>query len=133
MPWTCPTSSLSLDSKFMFLLNTIQRIYLWIGNEVGTELITKLSGIDLKKENPIQQNPGIAIEPCQDNPLSKRVCAVLNEMRRLGASHKSVSIVFQGSVEEMAFLSMLVEDRLNSIYGYHDFMHYLHRQIGIKS
>jgi hypothetical protein len=72
----------------------------------------------------------LPLEPPKDNPVSQRVCKVIDTLRAQHAtSFAPAFAVRQGTPLEAHVMPLFVEDRSQGQFGFGDFLQQLHRMV----
>ncbi|KAJ6996198.1 protein transport protein Sec24-like, partial [Populus alba x Populus x berolinensis] len=127
---SCIPSALALSSEYVsedgiYLLENGQDGLIYIGNSVTSDTLQKLFGISSVAEIPTQ----FVLEQ-YDNPLSKKLNNVVNEIRRQRCSFLRLKLCKKGDSSGMSFFSYLVEDKVPAGgLSYVEFLVHIHRQI----
>ncbi|KAJ6353928.1 hypothetical protein OIU76_002867 [Salix suchowensis] len=106
IPPALPLSSEYLSEDGIYLLENGQDGSIYIGNSVNSDILQKLFGISSVSEIPTQ----FVLEQ-YDNPLSKKLNDVVNEIRRQRCSFLRLKLCKKGDPSGMSFFSYLVEDK----------------------
>ncbi|KAL3680392.1 hypothetical protein R1sor_023348 [Riccia sorocarpa] len=125
LPPVVPLSSENLDPDGVFLLETGEDAFLYVGKQASVELLEQLFGVHSVDEVV----PGQFILQEYDNPASKRLNAIVNEIRRQRCSYLRLRLLRRGDPLEFLFFSYLVEDKSSSGLSYVEFLVYVHKQI----
>ncbi|KAJ6305730.1 hypothetical protein OIU78_021133 [Salix suchowensis] len=128
IPPALPLSSEYLSEDGIYLLENGQDGSIYIGNSVNSDILQKLFGISSVSEIPTQ----FVLEQ-YDNPLSKKLNDVVNEIRRQRCSFLRLKLCKKGDPSGMSFFSYLVEDKVPAGgLSYVEFLVHIHRQIQIR-
>ncbi|KAI5587512.1 hypothetical protein BDE02_05G037700 [Populus trichocarpa] len=125
--------ALALSSEYVsedgiYLLENGQDGLIYIGNSVNSDTLQKLFGLSSVAEIPTQ----FVLEQ-YDNPLSKKLNNVVNEIRRQRCSFLRLKLCKKGDPSGMSFFSYLVEDKVPvGGLSYVEFLVHIHRQIQVK-
>ncbi|XP_011032475.1 PREDICTED: protein transport protein Sec24-like At4g32640 isoform X1 [Populus euphratica] len=128
--------ALALSSEYVsedgiYLLENGQDGLIYIGNSVNSETLQKLFGISSVAEIPTQYSQFVLEQ--YDNPLSKKLNNVVNEIRRQRCSFLRLKLCKKGDPSGMSFFSYLVEDKVPvGGLSYVEFLVHIHRQIQVK-
>ncbi|XP_061970811.1 protein transport protein SEC24 C-like isoform X2 [Populus nigra] len=121
-------SSEYVSEDGIYLLENGQDGLIYIGNSVNSDTLQKLFGISSVAEIPTQ----FVLEQ-YDNPLSKKLNNVVNEIRRQRCSFLRLKLCKKGDPSGMSFFSYLVEDKVPvGGLSYVEFLVHIHRQIQVK-
>uniref|UniRef100_A0A8C7ZND8 SEC24 homolog D, COPII coat complex component n=1 Tax=Oryzias sinensis TaxID=183150 RepID=A0A8C7ZND8_9TELE len=108
-----------LTDSGLFLLENGHSMFLWIGQAASPDLIQGIFNL-----------PSLSTLPDVDNPLSKKVRAIIRDLQNKRPNSMKLQIVRQKDKPEMLFRQLLVEDKgLHGGASYVDFLCYVHREI----
>uniref|UniRef100_A0A8C8E0D9 SEC24 homolog D, COPII coat complex component n=1 Tax=Oryzias sinensis TaxID=183150 RepID=A0A8C8E0D9_9TELE len=108
-----------LTDSGLFLLENGHSMFLWIGQAASPDLIQDLPAFVFQ-----------STLPDVDNPLSKKVRAIIRDLQNKRPNSMKLQIVRQKDKPEMLFRQLLVEDKgLHGGASYVDFLCYVHREI----
>uniref|UniRef100_A0A6M2F1N0 Uncharacterized protein n=1 Tax=Populus davidiana TaxID=266767 RepID=A0A6M2F1N0_9ROSI len=128
IPPALPLSSEYVNDNGVYLLENGQDVSIYIGNSVNPDILQKLFGISSVAEIPTQY-----VLEQYDNPLSKKLNDVVNEIRRQRCSFLRLKLCKKGDPSGMSFFSYLVEDKVPAgTLSYVEFLVQVHRQIQVK-
>ncbi|XP_038725298.1 protein transport protein Sec24-like At4g32640 [Tripterygium wilfordii] len=127
IPPAIPLSSEHVSDEGIYLLENGDDGLIYIGNSVHSDILTQLFGFSSIDEIPTQ-----FVLQQYDNPLSKKLNDVVNEIRRQRCSYLRLKLCKKGDPSGMLFLSYLVEDKNSSLPSYVEFLVHIHRQIQLK-
>ena len=120
----------SMEPDGMFLLENGYDAYLFVGAAVAPQACAALLGAASPDAVDGTQFSG---PPALDNPLSKAVAGLLEEVRRQRRSFMHLRLVWRGHPQEAGFMATLIEDRSPSTgMSYVEYLCFLHRQIQNK-
>ncbi|KAI9394068.1 hypothetical protein POPTR_005G049100v4 [Populus trichocarpa] len=128
--------ALALSSEYVsedgiYLLENGQDGLIYIGNSVNSDTLQKLFGLSSVAEIPTQYSQFVLEQ--YDNPLSKKLNNVVNEIRRQRCSFLRLKLCKKGDPSGMSFFSYLVEDKVPvGGLSYVEFLVHIHRQIQVK-
>ncbi|CAM6106579.1 unnamed protein product [Calypogeia fissa] len=128
LPPVVPLSSENLDQDGIFLLETGEDAYLYVGKQAGVEFVQQLFGVNSVDEVVSDQ----FVLPVYDNEPSKRLNEIINEIRQQRSSYLRLRLLRRGDPLEFLFFSFLVEDKSSSGLSYVEFLVHVHRQIQNK-
>ncbi|GJP53569.1 hypothetical protein CLOM_g12724 [Closterium sp. NIES-68] len=128
LPTALPLSSEKLEPDGVFLVENGEDAVVWVGKEVGSGLLFDIFG--LRSVDEIAPGPFLLQE--FDNPASRKLNAIVNEIRRQRCSYLRLRLLKRGDPSENLFFQTLVEDRSPSGMSYVEFLVYVHRQIQNK-
>ncbi|XWS64658.1 hypothetical protein CRYUN_Cryun05aG0021900 [Craigia yunnanensis] len=128
IPPILPLSSEYLSEDGIYLLENGVDGLIYIGSLVGSDILRQLFGISSVDETPTQ----FVVEQ-YDNPLSKKLNRVVNEIRRQWCSYLRWTLCKKGDPSGMLFFSYLIEDSIpKGGQSYSEFLVHLHRNIQSK-
>ncbi|XP_052206582.1 protein transport protein Sec24-like At4g32640 [Diospyros lotus] len=127
IPPVIPLSSEHVSDDGIYLLENGEDCLIYIGNSVDPDIIQQLFGISSVDDIPTQ----FVLQP-YDNPLSKKLNDVVNEIRRQRCSYLRLKLCKKGDSSGMLFFSYMVEDKTPSGLSYVEFLVHIHRQIQSK-
>ncbi|KAK4765115.1 hypothetical protein SAY86_026205 [Trapa natans] len=117
VPTSIPLSSEHLSDGGIYLLENGDDALIYVGALVDSGILLQLFGASTFV---LQQ---------YDNPLSKKLNEVVNEIRRQRCSYLRLRICKKGDPSGMLFFSQLVEDKNHGSMSYVEFLVHIHRQI----
>ncbi|KAK4761134.1 hypothetical protein SAY87_006027 [Trapa incisa] len=124
VPSSIPLSSEHLSDGGIYLLENGDDALIYVGAAVDSGILLQLFGASTVEEIPSQ-----FVLQQYDNPLSKKLNEVVNEIRRQRCSYLRLRICKKGSPSGMLFFSQLVEDKNQGCMSYVEFLVHIHRQI----
>ncbi|XP_015887569.3 protein transport protein SEC24 C [Ziziphus jujuba] len=127
IPPVIPLSSEHVNERGIYLLENGEDCLIYIGNSVDSDVLRKLFGIASVDEVPSQ-----FVLQQYDNPLSKKLNDVVNEIRRQRCSYLRLKLCKKGDPSGMLFFSYMVEDQNPGGPSYVEFLVHIHRQIQVK-
>ncbi|KAL5768300.1 hypothetical protein ACOSQ2_015083 [Xanthoceras sorbifolium] len=128
IPSFLPLSSEHVSDEGIYLLENGEDALIYIGNSVDPNILHQLFGISTVDEIPTQ-----FVLQQYDNPLSKNLSDVINEIRRQRCSYLRLKLCKKGDASGMLFFSYLVEDKIpTGGQSYVEFLINIHRQIQVK-
>ncbi|WOG83090.1 hypothetical protein DCAR_0102264 [Daucus carota subsp. sativus] len=127
LPPAIPLSSEHVTDDGIYLLETGEDCLIYIGNSVDHDVLRQILGISSVEEIPTQ-----FVLQQHDNPLSKKLNEVINEIRRQRCSYLRLKLCKKGEPSGMQFFSYMVEDKAPSGLSYVEFLVHIHRQIQAK-
>ncbi|CAK9164373.1 unnamed protein product, partial [Ilex paraguariensis] len=127
IPPAIPPSSEHVNDDGIYLLENGMDCLIYIGNSVDPEIMRQLLGISSFDEIPTQ-----FVLQQYDNPLSKKLNDVINEIRRQRCSYLRLKLCKKGDSSGLLFLSYMIEDKTPSGLSYVEFLVHIHRQIQTK-
>ncbi|GBG78109.1 hypothetical protein CBR_g26046 [Chara braunii] len=128
LPSPVHLSSEKLEHEGIFLLENGEDAYLWVGKGASPDRLYHLFGVQSVDEI----SPGHFVLKEYDNEHSKRLHAMLNQIRRQRCSYLRLRVVRHGDPLEHLFYSYLVEDKMQGSMSYVEFLCHVHRQIQSK-
>ncbi|KAF7809382.1 protein transport protein Sec24-like [Senna tora] len=123
IPSFLPLSSEHISNEGIYLLENGHDCLIYIGDSVGSDILQRLFGVATVDEIPTLQF---------DNPLSKKLNEVVNEIRRQRCSYLRLKLCKKGDPSGIAFFSYMVEDKSAGGFSYVEFLIHVHRQIQHK-
>ncbi|KAK4486180.1 hypothetical protein RD792_008849 [Penstemon davidsonii] len=123
LPTAIPLNSEHITDEGIYLLENGIDCLIYVGNSVQPNILKQLFGISSVEEISNQQ---------YDNSLSKRLNAIVNEIRRQRCSYLRLSLCRKGDSSGMMFFSYMIEDKTPSGLSYVEYLIHIHRQIQTK-
>ncbi|CAA2975078.1 transport Sec24-like At4g32640 [Olea europaea subsp. europaea] len=127
IPPPIPLSSEDISDEGIYLLENGEDCLIYVGNSVSLDILQRLFGI-----SSIEEIPNQYVLQQYDNPLSKKLNDVVNEIRRQRCSYLRLKLCRKGDPSGMMFFSYMVEDKTPSGLSYVEFLVHIHRQIQNK-
>lgn len=127
IPPSIPLSSEHLSEEGIYLLENGEDALVYVGNSVDPDVLRSLFGVSSVDEIPTQ-----FVLQQYDNPLSKKLNEVVNEIRRQRCSYLRFKLCKKGDSLGMLFFSYMVEDKTPTGLSYVEFLVHIHRQIQSK-
>ncbi|XP_073317359.1 protein transport protein SEC24 C-like isoform X2 [Primulina huaijiensis] len=127
IPTPIPLSSENVTVEGVYLLENGEECLIYAGDSVQPNVLQKLFGISAVAEISNQ-----FVMQQQDNPLSKKVNAIINEIRGQRCSYLRLRLCRKGDPSGVAFFSYMVEDKIGSMPSYVEYLIHIHRQIQNK-
>ncbi|XP_059643687.1 protein transport protein SEC24 C-like [Cornus florida] len=127
IPLTIPLSCEHVTDNGIYLLENGEDCLIYIGNSADPDTMRQLFGISSVHDIPTQ-----FVLQQYDNPLSKKLNDVVNEIRRQRCSYLRLKLCKKGDPSGMAFFSYMVEDKTQNGASYVEFLVHIHRQIQSK-
>ncbi|XP_075653897.1 protein transport protein SEC24 C-like [Castanea sativa] len=127
VPPVIPLSSEHVSDEGIYLLENGEDCLIYIGNLVDSNILQQLFNISPSDEIPTQ-----FVLQQYDNPLSKKLNDLVNEIRRQRCSYLSMKLCKKGDPSGALFFSYLVEDKSPSGPSYVEFLVHVHREIQVK-
>ncbi|KAM7475291.1 hypothetical protein LguiB_022534 [Lonicera macranthoides] len=122
-----PLSSEHVSEDGIYLLENGEDCLIYVGNSVDPNIMQQLLGISSLDNIPTQ-----FVLQQYDNPLSKKLNDVINEIRRQRCSYLRLKLCKKGDSSGALFFSYMVEDKTPSGLSYVEFLVHIHRQIQSK-
>ncbi|TNY17113.1 Sec23/Sec24 trunk domain-containing protein [Rhodotorula diobovata] len=133
LPHPLPLTSERLERHGLFLIEDGQNIFLWVGRDAVNQLI--LDVFDLPSYADLRSGKGTL--PILDNPFSQRVNAIIGKVReqRRGPYYPHLYIVKEDGEPALRqwALSCLIEDRMETLPSYQQFLGKLKDSVNDKS
>ncbi|KZV15101.1 protein transport protein Sec24-like [Dorcoceras hygrometricum] len=127
IPTSIPLSSQNVVDEGVYLLENGIECLIYAGESVQPNILQKLFSIssvaEISNQFVLQQ---------LDNPLSKKLNAIVNEIRRQRCSYLRLRFCRNGDPSGAAFFSYLVEDKIGNTPTYVEYLIHIHRQIQNK-
>ncbi|CAI8605195.1 unnamed protein product [Vicia faba] len=127
VPSFLPLSSEHISDDGIYLLENGHDCLIYAGESVNPDIVRKLFGVSTVDEIPthfvLQQF---------DNPLSKKLNEVVNEIRRQRFCYLRLKLCRKGDPSGMLFFSYMIEDKSAGGFSYVEFLIHVHRQIQNK-
>ncbi|KAI3775586.1 hypothetical protein L1987_50165 [Smallanthus sonchifolius] len=127
IPPHIPLSSEHVSDDGIYLLENGEDCLIYVGNSVDPDITLKLFGLSSVGEIPSQ-----FVLQQYDNPLSKKLNEVVNEIRSQRCNYLRLKLCKKGEPSGMTFFSYMVEDKSSNGLSYVEFLVYVHRQIQSK-
>ncbi|XP_042483805.1 protein transport protein Sec24-like At4g32640 [Macadamia integrifolia] len=127
IPPSKPLFSENITDDGIFLLENGEDCYIYVGNSVNSEILQQIFG-----NSSVDEIPAQFVLQQYDNPLSKKVNEVVNEIRRQRCSYLRIRLCKKPDPSGMLFFSYMVEDKSPSGLSYVEFLVHIHRQIQTK-
>ncbi|XVF31201.1 hypothetical protein REPUB_Repub16aG0125100 [Reevesia pubescens] len=128
IPPILPLSGEYVSEEGIYLLENGLDGLIYIGSLVGSDILQQLFGISSVDETPTQ-----FVLQQFDNPLSKKLNHVVNEIRHQWCSYLRWTLCKKGDPSGMLFFSYLIEDSTpKGGKSYSEFLGYLQRSIQSK-
>lgn len=127
IPPAIPLCSEHVSDDGIYLLENGEDCLVYIGNSVDPDIMGKLFGISSVDEIPSQ-----FVLQQYDNPLSKKLNEIVNEIRSQRCNYLRLRLCKKGDPSGMLFFSYMVEDKSPHGLSYVEFLVHVHRQIQSK-
>ncbi|OWM84267.1 hypothetical protein CDL15_Pgr011652 [Punica granatum] len=124
VPSSIPLSSEHISDGGIYLLENGDDALIYVGGSVDSGILQQLFGASTVEEIPSQ-----FVLQQYDNPVSKKLNEVVNEIRRQRCSYLRLRLCKKGDPSGMLFFSQLVEDKNHGSMSYVEFLVHIHRQI----
>jgi len=129
-----PTNK-SFSSKFVLLIDTVEKLFLWFGSEVDSSIIDEL--LSLEENSPEVFNLLIPLSK-KETDLSERLFTILSSRQLQRMLSPDIFIIRQGSSMETHLVPYLIEDVNNpprepKDMDYTEFLRHIHNMITIKN
>ncbi|KAE9611541.1 putative von Willebrand factor, type A, Zinc finger, Sec23/Sec24-type, sec23/Sec24, trunk [Lupinus albus] len=127
IPSFLPLSSENISDDGVYLLENGHDCLIYIGDSVNPDIVRRLFGVAT-----VEEIPTLFVLQQYDNPLSKKLNEVVNEIRRQRCSYLRFKLCKKGDPSGMLFFSYMVEDKSAGGFSYVEFLIHAHRQIQNK-
>ncbi|XP_020211286.1 protein transport protein Sec24-like At4g32640 [Cajanus cajan] len=127
IPAFLPLSSEHISDDGVYLLENGHDCLIYVGDSVSPDIVRKLFGVAT-----IDEVPTLFVLQQHDNPLSKKLNEVVNEIRRQRCSYLRLKLCRKGDPSGMLFFSYMIEDKSAGGFSYVEFLIHVHRQIQNK-
>ncbi|XP_059288495.1 protein transport protein SEC24 B-like isoform X1 [Lycium ferocissimum] len=127
IPPPIPLSSEHISDNGIYLLENGEDCLIYVGNSADPNVIRQLLGISSVEEIPAQ-----FVLQQYDNPLSKKLNDIINDIRRQRCNYLRLKLCKKGDSSGMLFLSHMVEDKTQNGLSYVEFLVHIHRHIQNK-
>ncbi|CAN4098171.1 unnamed protein product [Withania somnifera] len=127
IPPSIPLSSEHINDNGVYLLENGEDCLIYVGNSADPNVIHQLLGIASVEEIPAQ-----FVLQQYDNPLSKKLNDIINDIRRQRCNYLRLKLCKKGDSSGMLFLSHMVEDKTQNGLSYVEFLVHIHRHIQNK-
>ncbi|BFZ03064.1 hypothetical protein BsWGS_06104 [Bradybaena similaris] len=115
-----------LEDSGIYLLENGLTMFLWVGHNVNPELVQQIFGVPSAAQIDIDKVQLLQL----DNPVSRRLCELIEKIREQRSRYLKVTIVRQRDKLQSWFEHFLVEDKsLNGGSSYVDFLCHIHKEI----
>ncbi|XP_019239290.1 PREDICTED: protein transport protein Sec24-like At4g32640 [Nicotiana attenuata] len=109
IPPSIPLSSEQISDNGIYLLENGEDCLIYVGNSADPSAICQLLGISSVEEIPAQ-----FVLQQYDNPLSKKLNDIINDIRRQRCNYLRLKLCKKGDPSGMLFFSHMVEDKTQS-------------------
>lgn len=127
IPASIRASYARLKEHGVYLLETGQDMFMWIGRAVAAPWVQQVIGAAAFQSIDV----AMATLPVLGNPLSTRVREVIAAMRAERNPFMKLHIIKQKDPAENIFLRHMVEDKFNDLMSYVDFLCHVHREVQV--
>ncbi|KAK7280562.1 hypothetical protein RJT34_25626 [Clitoria ternatea] len=127
IPPFLPLSSEHINDHGVYLLENGHDCLIYVGDSVNPDIVRKLFGVAT-----VDEIPTLFVLQQFDNPLSKKLNEVVNEIRRQRCSYLRLKLCKKGDPSGMLFFSYMIEDKSAGGFSYVEFLIHVHRQIQNK-
>ncbi|XP_047940906.1 protein transport protein Sec24-like At4g32640 isoform X2 [Salvia hispanica] len=127
IPVPIPLSSEHIATEGIYLLENGVDCLIYLGDNVQPNILQQMFGISSLEDIPNQ-----FILQQYDNPLSKKLNDIVNEIRRQRCSYLRLRLCKKGDPSGMTFFSYLIEDKTANGLSYVEYLIHIHRQIQSK-
>ncbi|KAL5194661.1 Protein transport protein Sec24-like [Glycine soja] len=127
IPPFLPLSSEHISDDGIYLLENGHDCLIYVGDSVNPDIVQKLFGVAT-----VDKVPTLFVLQQYDNPLSKKLNEVVNEIRRQRCSYFRFKLCRKGDPSGMLFFSYMIEDKSAGGFSYVEFLIHVHRQIQNK-
>ncbi|KAK4717325.1 hypothetical protein R3W88_015663 [Solanum pinnatisectum] len=122
IPHPIPLSSEYINDNGIYLLENGEDCLIYVGNSVVPSVMHQLLGI-----SSVEQVPAQFVLQQHDNPLSKKLNDIINEIRRQRCNYLRLKLCKKGDSSGMLFFSNMVEDKTSIGLSYVEFLVHIHR------
>ncbi|XP_076918795.1 protein transport protein SEC24 C-like [Bidens hawaiensis] len=127
IPTVMPLSSEQVNDNGIYLLENGEDCLIYIGGTADPDTMRQLFGI-----SSIDVVPSRFVLQQYDNPLSKKLNEVINEIRSQRCNYLRLKLCRKGDPSGALFFSYMVEDKSPGGLSYVEFLVHVHRQIQSK-
>ncbi|CAH9127236.1 unnamed protein product [Cuscuta epithymum] len=127
IPPSIPLSSEHLSDSGIYALENGEDCLIYVGSSADPDIMRQLLGISSVEEIPAQ-----FVLQQYENPLSKKLNEIINEIRRQRCNYLRLKLCKKGDSSGMLFFSYMVEDKTPAGLSYIEFLIHIHRQIQSK-
>ncbi|KAL4571843.1 hypothetical protein LXL04_018608 [Taraxacum kok-saghyz] len=127
IPVAIPLSSEQVSESGIYLLENGEDCLVYVGSSVDPDITRQLFGISSVDEIPTQ-----FVLQQYENPLSKKLNEVINEIRSQRCNYLRLKLCKKGDPSGALFFSYMVEDKSPNGLSYVEFLVHVHRQIQSK-
>ncbi|TMX00005.1 hypothetical protein EJD97_001551 [Solanum chilense] len=126
IPPPIPLSSEYINDNGIYLLENGEDCLIYVGNSADPGVMYQLLGI-----SSVEQVPAQFVLQQHDNPFSKKLNDIINEIRRQRCNYLSLKLCKKGD-SGMLFFSNMVEDKTSIGLSYVEFLVHIHRHVQSK-
>ncbi|CAL8469171.1 g8712 [Coccomyxa elongata] len=130
-PAPAPLTMEAVNSSGAYLLDVGRIFVLWLGANIGPTFMSQVFEVDAARSQP--DGFSLQVEPPRATDLSRRICALLADLRAGRANHASCFVVRQGTQPEAHVQPWFVEDRTQISQSYQEFAGALQKAVMAKS
>ncbi|XP_060212473.1 protein transport protein SEC24 C-like isoform X2 [Lycium barbarum] len=127
IPPPIPLSSEQISDNGIYLLENGEDCLIYVGNSADPGVMHQLLGI-----SSVQEVPAQFVLQQHDNPLSKKLNDIINDIRRQRCNYLRLKLCKKGDSSGMLFFSNMVEDKTSIGLPYVEFLVHIHRHIQSK-
>ncbi|KAL3338292.1 hypothetical protein AABB24_030437 [Solanum stoloniferum] len=127
IPHPIPLSSEYINDNGIYLLENGEDCLIYVGNSADPSVMHQLFGISSVERVPTQ-----FVLQQHDNPLSKKLNDIINEIRRQRCNYLRLKLCKKGDSSGMLFFSNMVEDKTSIGLSYVEFLVHIHRHVQSK-
>ncbi|XP_004497168.1 protein transport protein SEC24 C-like [Cicer arietinum] len=127
IPSFLPLSSEHISDDGVYLLENGHDCLIYVGDSVNPDIVRKLFGV-----STVDEIPTLFVLQQLENPLSKKLNEVVNEIRRQRFCYLRFKLCRKGDPSGVLFFSYMIEDKSAGGFSYVEFLIHVHRQIQNK-
>lgn len=127
IPHPIPLSSEYINDNGIYLLENGEDCLIYVGNSADPSVMHQLLGI-----SSVEQVPAQFVLQQHDNPFSKKLNDIINEIRRQRCNYLRLRLCKKGDSSGMLFFSNMVEDKTSIGLSYVEFLVHIHRHVQSK-
>jgi hypothetical protein len=99
-------------------------MFLWVGKEVNSEFLRRVFDAE-SSESDLSFT-------LADDPLANRIKAIISAVQLAHSSYKLLITVKQGGENELMFVQMMFEERVEETMSHADVLSLVHREVSAK-
>ena len=99
-------------------------MFLWVGKEVDPRFLKRVFGVD-----SLASDLSFNLE---DDPLANRVKSIISAVQLSHPPYKLLVTVKQGGENELMFVQMMMEERVEETMSHADVLALVHREVSKK-